>query len=374
MQPATPPPAASEDASIASRFTRPPSDPRQWFAWARTIEGGQLLVLRAFLGVTFCFAGLQKLANRAFFEASNPAGIQSQLKASARSTPIGHLLAPTVHIAVLLGVVIAFGELAVGIGTLLGLYSRVAATGGLLLALSFFLTVSWNTNPYYYGPDIVFVFAWTPLIVTGAGALSLDEYFARLRRRRNPSVAGTPIDRRMAAEKLATGALVGGFALFFGGVSAAAGRVFARSKGSEQGVPMLNGGGGSPTTTTASGGGGGSVTTTSSGSSGPTPKGKLLGDASEVPLGGAAGFNDPFRSGIPAYCVQPKPGEFLAFSAVCTHAGCTVQFVKANEQFACPCHGSIYSAVTGDVIQGPAPSPLPAIHIVESSGKLYVTD
>jgi thiosulfate dehydrogenase [quinone] large subunit len=92
-----------------------------------------------------------------------------------------------------------------------------------------------------------------------------------------------------------------------------------------------------------------------------------------VTVGSATGFTDPFQD-IPAYVLQPKKGEFLAFSAVCTHAGCTVQFVESAEQFQCPCHGSIYSALTGDVIQGPAQRPLPAIGIALSGGDLYVTD
>jgi len=56
---------------------------------------------------------------------------------------------------------------------------------------------------------------------------------------------------------------------------------------------------------------------------------------------------------------QPKKGEFKAFSAVCTHAGCVVAEV-ANGTINCPCHGSKYSIVDGSVVAGPAPKPLPA--------------
>jgi hypothetical protein len=49
--------------------------------------GRALLLLRAFLGFTFCFAGLQKLANPRFFDAADPASIQSQL-ASATGTRV----------------------------------------------------------------------------------------------------------------------------------------------------------------------------------------------------------------------------------------------------------------------------------------------
>ncbi|HXY46002.1 MAG TPA: Rieske 2Fe-2S domain-containing protein [Acidimicrobiales bacterium] len=369
--------AEGADAVTGSpAVTRPPADPRKWAAWARSFPGGHLLVLRAFLGVTFCYAGLQKLATRGFFEASNPASIQAQLKASALVTPVGHLLGPAIHVAVLLGLLISFGELAVGLGTLLGLYSRVAAGGGMLLALLFFLTVSYNSSPYYYGPDIVFFFAWTPLALNGAGALSLDAVLAARHARERAAVApaaATAIDRRAAVAKVAASALVGAVALFLGGVAAAAGRVLGRRPTAMTGPTFPSSpssGGTAPTTSPAAAGG--APSTTGAGSP-KGPKGKRLGPASAVAVGGAVGFTDPFQ-GIPAYVVQPKTGEYLGFSAVCTHAGCTVAFVQAVEQFQCPCHGSIYSAVTGDVIQGPAPLPLPAIGIEVSGGELYVTD
>ena len=77
-----------------------------------------------------------------------------------------------------MALIIAFGELAVGLGTFVGLFGRVAATGGMLLSLSFFLTVSFHDSPYYYGPDIVFLFAWTPLLIGGSGTYSLDTLIA----------------------------------------------------------------------------------------------------------------------------------------------------------------------------------------------------
>jgi thiosulfate dehydrogenase [quinone] large subunit len=367
--------AATDETPRRQKFNRPPADPRKWLGWARSVEGGSLLVLRAFLGFTFCFAGMQKLANRAFFQASNPSGIQAQIKDS--NTPVGHLVAGSVHIAVFLGIVIAFSELAIGLGTLFGLFSRVAAVGGMLLALSFFLTVSYNDNPYYYGPDIVFVFAWTPLIIGGAGALSFDGAFARMKSRevaeassaatQSVELVETGVSRRVAVAKMATAMLIAGFTLFCGGVSAAAGRVFAKSAGNgETGVPTI----GSSTTTPGKGGSTTQTTTTTPASVG---KGKLLAASTAVSLGGAAGFTDPF-TGLPAYCVQPKSGDFLGFSAVCTHEGCTVQFVKSVEEFQCPCHGSRFSAATGAVLQGPAAAPLPSIEIKLADGNLYVLD
>ena len=91
---------------------------------------------------------------------------------SARST---RLVAHLQHVAVPSASRISLGELAVGAATLVGLWSRAAAVGGMLLSFSLFLTVSFHASPYYTGSDIVFVFAWTPLLVAGAGGvLSLD--------------------------------------------------------------------------------------------------------------------------------------------------------------------------------------------------------
>ena len=66
-----------------------------------------------------------------------------------------------------------------GLGTLVGLFGRLAATGGALLSLSFFLTVSFRDSPYYYGADIVFLFAWTPFVLGGFGAWSFDGIYAQ---------------------------------------------------------------------------------------------------------------------------------------------------------------------------------------------------
>ena len=73
---------------------------------------------------------------------------------------------------------------------------------------------------------------------------------------------------------------------------------------------------------------------------------------SQVPVDG--GFIDQTNRVV---VTQPSAGEYKAFTAVCTHAQCTVSTVSHNI-IQCPCHGSQYSATDGSVIQGPAPSAL----------------
>ena len=197
------------------------------------VLGRALLPLRAFLGFTFCFAGLQKLANPRFFDAADPASIQSQLAGAARRSPVHALISPLAHVAVPLGILIAFGELAVGVGTLLGLRARLAAAGGLALSLMLFLTVSFHSAPYYTGADIVFAFAWTPLLLAGSGpVLSLDAAIAdwtdkqadpgRGASRREVVLSGT-VTAAVAAMTLVIGGLAAGLGRLAGGTAGTGG-------------------------------------------------------------------------------------------------------------------------------------------------------
>ena len=69
---------------------------------------------------------------------------------------------------------------------------------------------------------------------------------------------------------------------------------------------------------------------------------------------------------------QPKAGEFKAFSAICTHKGCTVAKVE-NGTIDCACHGSKYDMTTGAVTAGPAPAPLPVKAVKDSGGTITVS-
>ena len=163
-----------------------------------------MLPLRGFLGVTFVYAGLQKLANPSFFDPASPVSIVGQMRTLQHASPIGPLLAISAHVPVLVGLLIALGELAVGIGALLGLYTRVAAAGGALLAVTFFLTVSWSTTPYYYGADIVFVFAWLTLLGFGDRGVFSVQAWLRGRARSALGVGSEPATVAVSAERLHT--------------------------------------------------------------------------------------------------------------------------------------------------------------------------
>ena len=345
-----------------------PAHPARW----------ALLPLRAFLGLTYCFAGLQKLANPGFLNASNPGSIQSQLAGAARLSPIRGLVAPLVHVAVPLGVLIAVAELAVGLGTVLGLWTRLAAAGGAAIALSLFLTVSFHARPYYTGSDIVFLFAWTPLLLAGPDELLSVDALARRRGDADPDVAPglsrrpdtDLIDRRTITRKGIWTALAAAVGLMSGAVAAGVGRAMA------SGGPGTAGGnaGGSLTTPTSVPAGPASPTTstTAPAASGSRPPGTAIGPARDVPVSSVRSFQDP-ASGDPTLILQPSAGRFLAFDAVCPHAGCIVQYDGSLRAFVCPCHGSEFNAETGAVESGPAPSGLGRLTVREGSdGLLYV--
>jgi Rieske Fe-S protein len=59
-----------------------------------------------------------------------------------------------------------------------------------------------------------------------------------------------------------------------------------------------------------------------------------------------------------------------AFSSTCTHLGCTVNKVTKGKIY-CPCHGSVFSAQSGAVEQGPATRPLPAVQVTVRNGMVY---
>ena len=57
------------------------------------------------------------------------------------------------------------------------------------------------------------------------------------------------------------------------------------------------------------------------------------------------------------YLTRLADGGFLALHRECTHLGCTVPWVAAEDRFVCPCHASSFD-ITGDVLSPPAPRPL----------------
>jgi len=94
--------------------------------------------------------------------------------------------------------------------------------------------------------------------------------------------------------------------------------------------------------------------------------GAAIAQEAEVAPGSAVKFKD---GGQDAVLVHLESGDFVAYSAVCTHQACTVAY--KNGQLACPCHGSVFDPANGaEVVTGPAQTPLPEIPVEVKGGQV----
>ncbi|MGW0330477.1 DoxX family membrane protein [Streptomyces sp. NPDC003011] len=136
--------------------------------------GVVLLPLRIFLGFISIYAGMGKLCDPVYFDGGergsmvkwlntlHPWEVAEPLRQFALEHPVGA------------GLVIAFLQVIVGVLTILGCWQRVAAVVGAGLSAALLVTVSWKSVPAYDTPDIIYLAAWSPLIIAGAPVYSID--------------------------------------------------------------------------------------------------------------------------------------------------------------------------------------------------------
>ncbi len=315
-----------------------------------------LTPLRVFLGGTFVYAGVQKLSDPGFLHPGSPTYIGTQLHGFAQGTPGGVLLRTfALPHAQLAGIGVAVIEIAVGLLVLLGLLTRVAAAVGLGLNLVLFLTASWKTHPYFLGSDIVFVFAWLPFVLAGsAGQPALEHVLSAPARRPYARAPGEALTTRRESLHAAY-ALVGASTVAIAGLA-------SLFKGSPPATARL------PVATTTP-----RVRRhrhrTGAARRASVPSGAVpLGPSSRLPVGSGALYTDP-SDGQADIVVRQSDHALTACSAICTHAGCRVEY--SNGDLFCPCHGSLFDSRTGAVLQGPATQPLATKKVVERRGTIY---
>ncbi|MBI3752132.1 MAG: Rieske 2Fe-2S domain-containing protein [Chloroflexi bacterium] len=376
-----------------------------------TVSAIALLPIRLFFGATFLYAGLDKLLDPSFFDPSAPGSLHAQLEAFARLSPLSGLIKVSLPLAEPIGLLIAIAEIGIGIGALTGIAFRVAAVGGALLSLLFFLTASWSTHPFYLGADLPYALGWITLAIAGHGDLLVA---ARIRDLFLHEAAPSPATLRAAGRRanrrarlgygppsggrrssmpmpsvrqpatgqadvvvspqrrllLQTGLLAGLAAI----ATSLAWPLRALGIFTEPPPPT-------PTPSSAP------LAAQSSAPPAASP-GASLGAAGSRPApaagrtvvatladvqqgGGAAAFTVPLNApaplprGDPAIVVQLSDGSFVAYDTVCTHAGCTVEWDAPDGVLLCPCHEAAFDPSHGAaVLQGPARRPLAAIPIV----------
>lgn len=311
------------------------------------------LPLRFFLGLTFLYAGLQKISDPGFLTPGSTTYIGRQLEGFALHSPIRFLIdVLALPAPQLTGVVVIVVELAVGALVIAGVATRWAAAAGAMVNLLFFLTASWAVQPYFLGSDGIYAVAWITLALAGdQGVLTLRPL---LFGPPAPATAGrrtaTDLSRRRLLVQLGGGAVAAIWVL----------GLLPRAR------PAPSGSAAQPSATPA-------ATAGASPTASATPSGTKIGTLTSLRSQGYLNFQDP-SSGDPGVAVSLPGGSVVAFDAVCTHAGCQVAYDPGSKLLACPCHGAEFDPSHGaEVVAGPAPTPLASINVqVGSDGGVYV--
>lgn len=365
--------------------------------WSRWV----LVPLRLFMGATFVYAGVQKLTDPQYFNPNARGYIGHQIIAFANGSPLHDLLIRVaVPHAVFFGALVAYGELAIGLGVLAGLLLRVASLSGMLINLIFFLSADWHVFPYFYGSDIVFLFGWLTLLIAGPANQALPALDTRLVlwlvERAKPALR----PRLAAFCELVFGVKVGpvfspqpsqaaagvrvtpqrpqtasGYKIWqheqarqesrrsFIWGAASGGMLMIMLVGLAEALRLLP----APGHTEAGDIGTQVTPTLGSPVAGDTPtaatSGGVIAKISDVPVNSATTFTLP-SNGDPGILVHLSNGQFVAFDATCTHAGCPVDYDPGLHDLVCPCHGAAFDPSKGAaVINGPAQTPLTSVPI-----------
>ncbi|MFC9852919.1 DoxX family protein [Streptomyces prasinus] len=180
---------ATDPHTGGRRARRQGDDPARhaYYPGRRMNLGVVLLPLRLFLGFISVYAGMGKLCDPLYFDGGergsmvtwlrtlHPWEVAQPLQQFALEHPIGS------------GLLVAFLQVIVGVLTILGCWQRVGAVIGALLSVALLVTVSWKSVPAYDAPDIIYLAAWSPLIIAGAPVYSVDgRLVARAWRRLGP--------------------------------------------------------------------------------------------------------------------------------------------------------------------------------------------
>jgi thiosulfate dehydrogenase [quinone] large subunit len=323
----------------------------------RSVQAVALLPLRFFFGATFLYAGFDKLLDPRFLDPASPGSIQSQMLVFIRVSPIGALVRAGEPYAVAIGLLIALAEIAIGLGALTGLAFRVAAAGGALLSILFWLTASWTTHPYYFGPDLPYAVGWLALAIAGHGDLLVPAWITR---------AGDPSATSPGRRAILQSGVLAVAALAVASIAvplriAGLGRQAGEAPSAEPSVAVATPSPGAPSPSAA------------------PANGIAVANVSDLQRTGAFAFTVPFDApaplpaGDPGVIVRLADGTFVAFDALCTHEGCTVEWDRADRFLHCPCHGAVFDpADRAAVLEGPTDQPLPALPIVvdAASGRI----
>jgi thiosulfate dehydrogenase (quinone) large subunit len=156
------------------------------FFFQSTMAAWLWLVVRVYVGYDFLTAGWHKFTTPAWMDGSGQGILgfwQGALGTTASGAPVItfdwyrsllQFLVDT-NSAGWFSYVIVFGELAVGIGLIVGAFVGLAATGGLLMNMAFLLAGTTSTNPVLVILGVLLILAWK-----NAGYIGLDYFLLPL--------------------------------------------------------------------------------------------------------------------------------------------------------------------------------------------------
>jgi thiosulfate dehydrogenase [quinone] large subunit len=283
-------------------------------------------LLRLWLGITFTYAGLDKALDGGFLNPEATTYIGKQLAGFAQQSPISPLLNKMVEHATLVGAGTMVGEIAIGLATLFGVFPFLAAIAGAGLSASLWLSSSFYVTPYFLASNTAYLIMWLVF------ALSV------MPRKRTVSRV-LNVDRRGAIGIGVVGLLSVAFAVV--------GNLFARpARIASSAVKIVTKkGGGAPANAIAS--------------------------ISDLNVGSALQIK--LASGDPGILIRTATDAVCAFSAVCTHEGCSVDYDSVSKELICPCHGARFDPLqNGKAIGGPTRTPLTELP-VEISGEYIIS-
>jgi thiosulfate dehydrogenase [quinone] large subunit len=274
-------------------------------SWATQNRAPRLL--RVFLGATFIYAGWDKASDPGFLTQGEPSYIGTQLAAFAANSPIDFLLNRILEQATYVGIFVMLAEFAVGIATLLSVAPATAAFGGLLISVTLWLASSFYTTPYFLAGDSAYAVMWLAYLLLLIG---------------NRRMPATNFQRRSVMRTAIVGALA--VAATF------AGRALPKSSAA--------------------------VKASTKG------KGKQIIKVAELPVGKTFNFVHSAQ-GVPAILFRTKTGVF-AYSAICTHEGCSVAYKSSTKKLICPCHAAQFDPfANAKVVSGPAERALDKVNV-----------
>ena len=265
------------------------------------------LVLRLWLGITFIYGGWNKATDPGFLDQGSPHYIGAQITGYLNTSPIDFILKHMIEHATLMGWGVMITEFAIGFAVLAGYSLELVSLVGVGLSATLWLSATWSVKPYFLGSDTAYMILWLVLFLLARGGKS---------GRNKSKLISDLTDRRELLRLVGVG--IAGVAASFGGKL------------------MKN--------------------------SNPTPEaGAPITTVANFPVGSTMNFQA--ASGEPAVLFRTNAGVF-AYSAICTHQGCTVAYDAGKHLLKCPCHGAEFDpAQNAKAVTGPAQSPLAPIKV-----------